>query len=1138
MKKASALLALSAVLSLGSANLFGQAETGQIAGSVLDASGGVVGNAAVKITNVATAAIRETTTSSSGLFNVANLEPADYSVTVTAPGFTTYESKVTLAVGTKVGLDVKLQVGQTGTVVEVTETAVTVNTETQTIQQNLTTKDILELPTLSRDPYSLVVTSGNVSEDDPSGRGAGVAINGLRSASTNIMLDGVSNNDEFTASVGQQVPLDSVQEIGIVTNNFTAEVGRASAGVINVTTKSGTNAFHGTAYEFNRVSDLASNSFENDADGVAKSTYVFNQFGESIGGPVKKNKLFFFNNTEWTRIRSAANEQAYIPDPALIAASAPSTQSVFSAYGKLAPGVSTLGVFSRNQLAAQGNDPCSNASAGCLTYNPNAPMFDLVNYNVPANAGAGSPQNTYDSVSKVDYNLSEKTTIWARYAIYSENDFAGSVVNSPYAGYNTGQTTLDNAIAVSLVHVFNPNFVSQTKLDFNRLNVDQPLSTAGVVPTYFLGASNSATTIGNFDVALPGYGPYSPGNALPFGGPQNIGEMYQDFSANVGKHSIRFGGKQDYIRDNRSFGAYEEANNILGVSIGEGLDNFIAGQVHEFSAAIYPQGEYPCVNGVQTPACTITLPVGPPNFSRSNRYEESALYVQDTWKISKRLTLNLGVRWEYFGAQHNSNKNLDSNFYYPNNVQPQNPLFIQNVEQGGVTTAPASSVGALWSPKWTNFGPRVGIAWDVFGDGKTAFRGGYGIGYERNFGNVTYNVLFNPPNYAVVDLVAGSNIASIPISASNAGPLSGSSGSAALPPSELRAVEPNIPQAYAHLISASIERALFGTHKLEVDYSASIGVNQYDINPVNFPGTGNYYGGIACTPGDTLTGGPNPCAAPLNTQYSAVNLRGAGGSSSYNSLNVRYDIAQFQGVTLRANYTYSHAIDDLSDAFSSSYNQFNLGYTDFQNPSVDKGSSEYDNRHRVALFAIWEIPFARHLHGVARSVLGGWELAPVFTARTGAPFNVYDLSGTYAIYTRVVTDAAVPGPTRIASGTDNYTLYTFGAGGIPTSTYINPKTGDSDFGPFPANMTGRDSFRAPGSLDLDMGIYKSIKFSETMSLQLRMEAFNALNHANFGVNVGAAYIGGGTPGGVGGSGTITGLYNGNRNLQLGAKFIF
>ena len=419
-----------------------------------------------------------------------------------------------------------------------------------------------------------------------------------------------------------------------------------------------------------------------------------------------------------------------------------------------------------------------------------------------------------------------------------------------------------------------------------------------------------------------------------------------------GRHEIRFGGSFTYLRDNRSFGAYEVSENVLGSSLGAGLDNLAAGLEGEYEVAISPQGKYPCVNGVQTAGCTINLPVGPPTFERSNRYEESGLYLQDSWKIKPRLTLNLGVRWEYFGTQHNVNPNLDSNFYLSPEVGPQNPAFPTAVANGQVDIAPKSPVGALWKSDPRNFAPRVGIAWDVFGNGKTSFRGGYGIGYERNFGNVTYNVLFNPPNYAVVDLTAGTaGFNTIPLTTSNYGILAGSSGSTALPSSQLRWVQPNIPQSYAHLISASIEHEFAKTMHLELDYSGSIGENQYDLSNVNFPGTGNYYLGIPCDPTQTLSGGG--CQATLNNQYGAINLRGAGGHSTYNSTNLRFDIQDIghTGVTVRANYTYSHAIDDLSDTFSSSGNQFTLGYTDFQNPSIDKGSSNLYNRQRVAIWA-------------------------------------------------------------------------------------------------------------------------------------------------------------------------------------------
>jgi outer membrane receptor protein involved in Fe transport len=1144
------IMALMVVLTISSMLVpvaFGQAETGQITGTVLDPSGAPVPNATVTVKSVDTGAARTAKSSMAGGYLFTNLLPGNYTVSGMATGFAGIEQAVTLTVGTKLGVDLRLQVASAAaTVVEVAApgAGVAVNTETQTLSQVLSTQQILELPTITRNPYLLVVTSGNVSEDDPSGRGAMVAMNGLRSASTNVLLDGVANNDEFTGSVGQQTPLDSVQEIGIITNNFTAEYGRASAGVINVTTKSGTNSFHGTAYEFNRVSDLASNSFNNNAYGLDKPIYVRNQPGYSFGGPIKKNKLFFFNSTEWTRVRSTSNQTAIIPDPALIAAAAPNTQAIFSAYGKLPSTTSVLGTFSRNQLAALGQDPCSGSSptGGCQSYNANAPMFDLIGYNVPSNSGAGVPQNSYSTVARVDYNLSENTTIYARYALYSENDTAGGVANSPYTGYNVANTNFDNAIIVSGTHIFSPRFVSQTKLDFNRINSAQPVPSAGVVPTYYLGSYNSATAIGPYDVALPGTDPFTPGNGgYPFGGPQNYGEFYQDFSYTKGKHAFRFGGDAVYFRDNRSYGAYNEALQIFGHTVGEGIDNFLAGQLYEYEAAINPQGKFPCVNGVQTPACTINLPVGPPTFERSNRYHEGALYFQDSWKASRRFTVNLGVRWEYFGAQHNVNANLDSNFYPSNNSNQ-----FEAIAQGTVETTPNSSIGELWKPSWHNFAPRVGIAWDVFGDGKTALRAGYGIGYERNFGNVTYNVLFNPPNFEIVDLISGSNIPNIGATVANAGPLSGSGVSVPLPQAELRYIQNNIPQAYAHLISAAIEHQFGNNMHLEVDYSGSIGENQYDISYVNFPGSGNYYLGIPCTAGDTLTGGPDPCEATLNNQYAGINRRGAGGYSSYNAMNIRYDIQNIKnsGLTLRLNYTWSHSMDDLSDTFSSSINQFNLGYTDFVNPRVDYGNSQFDNRHRIAVSAIWAVPFARGMKGIRRGILDGWEFAPVFTARTGAPYTIYDITNDNYIYTRVAANQVLPvnGTQFQNAGPNSYNIYDFSKLNV-NENYLNPITGDADFGPWPNTFTGRDYFHTPGVFNLDLGMYKSVRFTERMSLQLRLEAFNALNHSNLYVNTGSAYI-------YGGSGFITASYgtpnvlllNGNnqenRNIQLGAKLIF
>ncbi len=338
----------------------------------------------------------------------------------------------------------------------------------------MTAQQITDLPTLTRNPYDLVATSGNVAEDTNSGRGAGYAINGQRSANTDILLDGGENVDLFTATVGQSVPLDSVQEFRVVTSNFTAEYGRAGGGVINVTTKSGTNQFHGSLYEFNRVSALAANTYQNDANGIAKPGFTRNQFGYSIGGPIVKNKLFFFSSTEWTRVRSSATITQSIIDPAFLALPQVSanTKDFFSAFGSQA--ASRPAGSEHDELGSRRTAASAACSLAC-----NAPFGETVAYSVPSDSGAGAPQNTYSTVARVDYNFSDKTTLYGRYALYSEDDFAGYINSSPYVGYDTGQTNFNQSVLINLTHVFSPNIVNSLKFTYNRLN---QLAAAGYEP--------------------------------------------------------------------------------------------------------------------------------------------------------------------------------------------------------------------------------------------------------------------------------------------------------------------------------------------------------------------------------------------------------------------------------------------------------------------------------------------------------------------------------------------------------------------------------------------------------------------------------------------------------------------------------
>jgi outer membrane receptor protein involved in Fe transport len=1081
-----------------------QTETAQISGSVVDQTDSLITNAAVTAQSLATGSLRKTRTNDRGVYTLMNLPPGFYRLVVEAEGFSPATRTLELQVGAQIALDFSLPLSNTGTTVTVSSlTSAVPNTETPTLGTWINSREVTELPTITRNPYDLAVTAGNVSESDPSvgagnPRGVGIAINGLRSPSTNVMLDGGNNNDEFNAVVGQQVPLDSVQEFSVLTNNFTARYGRASGGVVNVVTKSGGNSFHGSLYEFNRISKLTSNSFENNANGIARPVFVRNQFGFSAGGPVLRNKLFFFSNTECIRVRSQATQFVFIPTAQLLAASSANTQDFFSAFGTLRKGVKPLAIYSRDDLRAQGFDPCTGAAPGgrCLSLSPAMPLFERVGYDFPSDSGGGLPQNSYLHLTRFDYVRSDTTHIYGRYAHGSNDFFTGTNSNSPYAGFDTGQQQFNNSALVSLTKVVSPASVIQTKLAFNRFNNQQPLGVNAPHPSlYFLG--DGPTVILGTPVGLPGYQPFNPipGIPLPFGGPQNSLQIQQDVSQLRDAHNLRFGGSYTYLQDNRTFGAFQRALETLGTTFGQGLDNLLLGQLFQFQGAVDPQGKYPC-GSVQDAACMVELPVSPPSFSRSNRFHDFALYIEDGWKPARRLTVHLGLRWEYYGVQHNRQPRLDSNFYPAQDGS--SPLDIRN---GMVQIGEDSPVGGLTAKNWYNFGPRIGAAWDIFGSGKTSLRGGYGIGFERNFGLVTFNVIQNPPNYAVVALTSGVDLPSIPITPNNFGPLAGSSGRLPLPTVSLRALDSHLKTAYAHFWSASLEREIFQKLLLALEYAGSKGGNLYTITNINPPGAGNVYLGDPCTPG-SIPGSPGTCVSRLRTtQYSNINYRSNGGFSTYNALNIRVEAANpfDSGLVLRANYTWSHAIDSLSSTFSEDPNNLNFGFLDPYNPRLGRGSADFDQRHRIAISTIWDLP------GPAKSrsidyLLNGWTIASRLVAHSGNPYTLYDCSKAFSVCPRAMFDGAVPS-TRAskplgAARPPNRFVYLDLAQYAVNSTFVNPVVNISDFGPFPLNMSGRNSFSGPGSWNWDLALYKKVRLTEPLSLQLRAEAFNVLNHAN------------------------------------------
>jgi hypothetical protein len=1106
-------------------SLSAQVETGQLAGTVTDPSGALVSGATVRVRNIGTNAERTDSTSSSGSYKVTGLEPATYEVTIQATGFQPHTAKVEITVGGHVTFDANLSVSATTTQVEVIgEGGAQVNTQTQELSQVVNEQQIANLPSLTRNPYDFVALSGNISSGDATSSGdsrsnntyqngpsqtrsVGFSINGQRASGTEVLLDGVENISVFVDGIGVYVPQDAVQEFRVTTSNFEAQYGRASGGIVNVSTKAGKNALHGGTWEFNRLAGYTSNTETNDqidskfrsqggtgALPAPKGQYTRNQFGFDVGGPIKKDKLFFFGSTEWIRVRSNATLTAAVPTPQFLAMTPTNVQDFFNTYG----GGKT---FTFNQTYASGPGGGIGSIAGVPD---GTPIFGQVAFSAPSNAGGGVPQNTYNVVGRFDYALGANTPMFFRYVNYNEVDQPGGIFASPYSQYNVGQTFQDTAYLLSLSHVFNPSLITSTKLSFSRLNSPQTFDTK-LQNTPVLIASVNAQVPGTPTfIQLPGFFDENPAvGGLPFGGPQNTIQWNQDLGLTKGRHSMQYGVQLLYIQDNQAYGAYAQAQEQLGSTATQGIQNMVAGNLAVFEAAVNPKGSLPCVKDpytgtlTQTAGCSITLPATPPSFARSERFHDWAGYAQDSYRAMPRLTVNAGVRYEYYGVQHNNHQNLDSNYYYG-----PGSTYQQQIRSGQVATAPNSPVHGLWRPQYGTVSPRVGFAYDVFGNGKTAVRGGYGISYERNFGNITFNVIQNPPNYAVVKL-AGSQVTN-----SNTGPLAGSSGSVPLPPTSLRNVDENIRTAQTQFYSLAVEHQLATNTMMSVQYAGARGIHLYDVKNINGLGSGNVFGG------DPLSdGNGNVALTRLNNQYSDINNRGTNGDSYYHAMNVQFQTTDWRhtGLSVVGNYTIAHAIDELSTAFSETNNAFFLlGYTNPFNPSLDRGSGDLDIRHRLVIAPIYAMPFFASGHGVMKEALSGWQIAGIYSVRTGTPFPYFDSTNDsqaaqgYNV-PRYTPSAHIPSHTfKSTNGADGGGQNAYVIGKLPTAvTFSNPNLvipkhpdGISDWGPYPNGMTGRNGFRGPGAWNLDACVSKTFPIREHLNLQFRAEGFDVFNHHN------------------------------------------
>jgi hypothetical protein len=1154
-----------AVLSVCGVVVSAQVETGQIAGTVMDQTGAAVPNAAVAIRNLSTDTVRNTVSSPSGAYLVLGLEPAIYQVTVTSGSFKPFVAKAEVTVGGQVTLDATLSVSANTTEVQVIgEGGAQVNTQTQEMSQVVDTQQLADLPSLTRNPYDFIALAGNVSGGDNStnsgasaidqlgsgqnqeNRGVGYSINGQRESGTEILLDGVENVSIFTQAIGEDVPLDGTQEFSVITSNYSAEYGRASGGVINVTTKAGSNAIHGSAWEFNRLSAYTANTFGNDAANSAflsggntgplpdpKGIYTRNQFGYAAGGPIKKDKIFVFESTEWTRVRSAATESEEVFDPAFIALMPTNIQAYYKTYGQTT--LSSAGVASTvGQVAATG---ITFGSVNSTTPIPaSTPMFDTFTFNAPFDAGGGIPQNTYDLVGRVDYNPTDKTQMFFRGGRESSIQLLGSNTYSAYPQYDTGTTFLNQSYLYSVSHIFTPSLFLSAKVSYTRFNQNTSFDASLINVPNLMFVSPTDPNTGAL-IQMPGLENLSePGQGgLPAGGPQNTFQVEPDLSWTKGKHSLRFGFLGTYIQLNYASGAYAQAVEELGGGFQDSLNDMMntAGNPNgasliNFETRVDPQGKLPCPvdtsttdgnfgNVMNNASCAIQTPLAEAAFARSYRYKDWAGYGEDSYKVMPRVTLNLGLRYEHYGVQHNNHPDLDSNFYFGSGSSLE-----AQVRSGQVEIADKSAAGGFWKSRWGTLAPRVGFAWDIFGNGRDSLRGGYGISYERNFGNVTYNASFNPPASAVISNACSAEDASCIATVTNddLGPLGQPIGPQYLPPVELRHLDQNIEVAQTQFWSLAVQHQFARGALFEIAYVAAKGAHLYDLADVNEIGAGQVYLGdpvVQSNANCSNSGITNrntgiaECLTRPNPQYTNVNMRGSAASSSYDGLNFRVQVQNVHqtGLSLTGNYTWSHSLDELSSTFGDSLQGGSgylgsLGYTSLSDPHLDWGSSDYDVRQRLTVAPIWQTPWFKQGTGIKHRILGGWGLSGIYTARGGVPFSVFDYSNDETNVTVPRLQPATPFYSEKVSknplpvGTNNYNGLNIP---LPKSfTPLSSTLGISDFGPFPGDMMHRNSIRGPGAWNVDTSLRKTFSITERVGLEFAADGIDVLNRHNFYVN--------------------------------------
>ena len=1120
------------VVGLGILPTVVKAQTATLSGTVTDSSGAVVTGATVTATNTATGIDRTTQSTDTGAYTIPSLPPSIYTVAFSKTGFkTTKFDGLTLTVDQTLTLDNKFEVGSISATVEVSASAVApIDTETATLSNVVEHQQMTELPLILRDPYQLVLLGPGVTQSDGFG---GISVNGGRERNNNFLLDGTDNNDtEVPGGLGgltAQNP-DSTQEFRVLTNNFAPEYGRNNGAIIDVITRSGTNDYHGDAFYFGRWDALgARDYFNHEIDPLtgnvaAKNPYVRNLYGGSFGGPIRKDKTFFFINYQGARFVTSLTNVSTVPtaafksgiftytNPSSITSTNPSGISqALNVTGGGANNATTSGIDSSiQQVLSFYPAPTVNNSDGItgLLFFPTQ-----------------SREKDENATIKIDQKIGSKNDLYVRYIYNYTHDpdpFHDDELPGGIGAVSSFAKT--QGLAVGLTTVLGPSLSNEARFGANRLN-----------------AAFGCTGIPTFDSITGNNGNFidTEGNGADFGPPsfasfgcQNLGDSNgqgrrtgtyteTDYMTKVVRsHTIKFGGefRQIYSNNATNFSSRAafnlalpaDVNTVILQNLKPGVDNLtLEDQVSGLLGLVGQQGQSQYFSLAGTRRATDEL-----NF----RQREIGLFVEDIWKVKSNLSITYGVRWEYYDVPFEAHGNL-SNFFGDASAAAPNGFTFTPVGPG--------TGHQLYPDYYKNFDPRVGFAWDPFKTGRTSVRGGFGIFSDRVFGNLVSDVKGNPPFEPF--------FANQPFGNTGTGP--GSQVQNQVPPTQLvpSAVVLNGSAFFPDIFSQDIKPLLLSTWNLGVQREITTNL-VVDANYVGNHGTRILRVVDSNPPQPALVSQLETfCANPANAfgcnqstlqfanlyfgqefgalPFDAVNnnafetFGGPGtfndqssGHSWYNGLQLQVTERNFHGLRIQLAYTYSHALDDSSDPL-----QTTAGNGNFPVNSNDlrreKGNSGFDTRHRAVVNFTYYVPAGRgkaHFsEGVVGRVLEGWELSGIGAFQTGLPYDIFGTADTLA--------TTIP---------DRATVVDFGAlkatpaqGKVVPSSAVftgeNPGAFNPDdpsvmpvpFG-IPSNA-GRNHWYGPGINNWDFNLAKNTSITERFKLQLRFEFYNMFNRPQF-----------------------------------------